>query len=69
MSKEEYDQLRELLDIIAEERSKIIDYKIDNLKENARKAQKAYSMLRDIESAWQKINDCLEQYKKITKEL
>lgn len=69
MSKEEYDQLSELLDIIAEERPKIIDYKIDNLIENAEKAQEAYSMLCDIEFAWQNINDCLEQYKKITKEL
>ena len=69
MSKEEYDQLIELLDIIAEERPKIIANKIDNLRENAEKAQEVYSMLCDIESAWQNINDCLEQYKKITKEL
>lgn len=27
------------------------------------------SILCDIESAWQNINDCLEQYKKITKDL
>ena len=32
-----------------------------------KKAQEVYSMLCDIESAWQNINDCLEQYKKITK--
>ena len=69
MSEEEYDQLIELLDIIAEERPKIIANKIDNLRENAEKAQEVYSMLCDIESAWQNINDCLEQYKKITKEL
>jgi len=37
MSKEEYDQLIELLDIITEERSKIIDNKIDYLRENAKK--------------------------------
>ena len=69
MSKEEYDQLIELLDIITEERSKIIDNKIDYLRENAKKAQKADSMLYNMKLAWQKINDCLEQYKKITKEL
>ena len=69
MSKEEYDQLIELLDIIAEERSKIIDNKIDYLRENAKKAQEADSMLYNMKLAWQKINDCLEQYKKITKEL
>ena len=69
MSKEEYDQLIQLLDFIAEERPKIIDPKIKNLRENAEKAQEAYSMLRDRKSAWQNINDCLEQYKKITKEL
>ena len=69
MSKEEYDQLIELLDIIAEERPKIIANKIDLLTENAEKAQEVYSMLCDRESAWQNINDCLEQYKKITKEL
>lgn len=69
MSKEEYDQLIQLLDFIAEERPKIIAPKIKNLRENAKKAQEAYSMLRDRKSAWQNINDCLEQYKKITKEL
>ena len=69
MSKEEYDQLIELLDIIAEERPKIIADKINNLIENAGKAQETYSKLCNIENAWQNINDCLEQYKKITKEL
>lgn len=69
MSKEEYDQLIELLDIIAEERPKIIANKIDLLTENAEKAQETYSKLCNIENAWQNINDCLEQYKKITKEL
>lgn len=69
MSKEEYDQLSELLDIIAEERPKIIDYKIDNLIENAEKVQETYSMLCKMKLTWQNINDCLEQYKKITKEL
>lgn len=69
MSKEEYDQLIELLDIIAEERPKIIADKINNLIENAGKAQETYSTLCNIENAWQNINDCLEQYKKITKEL
>ena len=39
------------------------------VRENAEKAQEVYSMLCDIESAWQNINDCLKQYKKITKEL
>lgn len=69
MSKEEYDQLIELLDIIAEERPKIIANKIDLLTENAEKAQETYSKLCNIENAWQNINDCLEQYKEITKEL
>lgn len=69
MSKEEYDQLIELLDIIAKERPKIIANKIDLLRDNAEKAQEVYSTLCDIESVWQNINDCLEQYKKITKEL
>ena len=69
MSKEEYHQLIELLDIIAEERPKIIADKINNLIENAEKAQETYSKLCNIENAWQNINDCLEQYKKITKEL
>ena len=49
--------------------SKIIDNKIDYLRENAKKAQEADSMLYNMKLAWQKINDCLEQYKKITKEL
>ena len=62
-------QLIELLDIIAEERPKIIANKIDLLTENAEKAQETYSKLCNIENAWQNINDCLEQYKKITKEL
>lgn len=69
MSEEEYDQLIELLDIIAEERPKIIADKINNLRENAEKAQETYSTLCNIKYTWQNINDCLEQYKKITKEL
>lgn len=69
MSKEEYDQLIELLDIIAEEMPKIITDKIENLRKNAKKTQKADSMLCNMKLAWQNINDCLEQYKKITKEL
>ena len=69
MSEEEYDQLIQLLSIIAEERPKIITDNIKNLRENAKKTQKAYSMLCNRKYAWQNINDCLEQYKKITKEL
>lgn len=69
MSEEEYDQLIQVLSTIAEERPKIIADKINNLIENAEKAQETYSKLCNIENAWQNINDCLEQYKKITKEL
>ncbi|WP_346749093.1 dynamin family protein [Prevotella jejuni] len=69
MSEEEYDQLIQVLSTIAEERPKIIADKINNLIENAQKAQETYSKLCNIENAWQNINDCLEQYKKITKEL
>ena len=69
MSEEEYDQLIQLLSIIAEERPKIITNNIKNLRENAEKKQKTYSMLCNRKYAWQNINDCLEQYKKITKEL
>lgn len=69
MSKEEYDLLIQVLSIIAEERPNIIADKINNLRENAEKAQETYSKLCNIENAWQNINDCLEQYKKITKEL
>ena len=69
MSEEEYDQLFQLLSIIAEERPKIIADKINNLRENAENAQETYSTLCNIKYAWQNINDCLEQYKKITKEL
>ena len=69
MSEEEYDQLIQVLSTIAEERPKIIADKINNLIENAEKAQETYSKLCNIENAWQNINDCLEQYKKITKVL
>lgn len=69
MSEVEYYQLTQLLRFIAEESPKIITDKIEDLRKNAEKAQEAYSMLCDIEFAWQNINDCLEQYKKITKEL
>lgn len=69
MSEEEYDQLIQVLSTIAEERPKIIADKINNLIDNAEKAQETYSKLCNIENAWQNINDCLEQYKKITKEL
>ena len=69
MSEKEYYQLTQLLRFIAEERRKIITDKIESLIKNAKNTQKAYSMLCDRESAWQNINDCLEQYKKITKEL
>lgn len=69
MSEEEYGQLIQLLDNIAVERPKAIAPKIDNLRDNSEKAQKTYSKLYNMRLAQQSISKCLEQYKKITKEL
>ena len=69
MSEEEYGQLIQLLDNIAVERPKSIAPKIDNLRDNSKKAQETYSELYNMRLARQSISECLEQYKKITKEL
>lgn len=69
MSEEEYGQLIQLLDNIAVERPKAIAPKIDNLRDNSEKAQETYSELYNMKAAYQNINECFEQYKKITKEL
>ena len=69
MSEEEYGQLIQLLDNIAVERPKAIAPKIDNLRDNSEKTQKTYSKLYNMRLAQQSISKCLEQYKKITKEL
>lgn len=69
MSEEEYGQLIQLLDNIAVERPKAIAPKIDNLRDNSEKTQKTYSKLYNMRLVQQSISKCLEQYKKITKEL
>lgn len=69
MSEEEYGQFIQLLDNIAVERLNAIAPKIDNLRDNSKKAQETDSELYNMRLAQQSISECLEQYKKITKEL
>jgi len=67
MAKDEGHHLLELLEQIADERIQTLAEKFDERVEKAGEIQQAWSDLCDFKTAWQKINECLEQYKKISK--
>ena len=61
--------LIELLDQIADDRIQSLAAKFDERVEKAGEIQQEWSDLCDLKFAWQKVNECLEQYKKIVKNL
>ena len=67
MAEDEGHHLQELLEQIADERIQTLAEKFDERVEKAGEIQQAWSDLCDFKAAWQKINECLEQYKKISK--
>ena len=56
---------KDLLNRIADTKVKAIGKKFDERVEKAAEIQQLWSELSDLKSAWQKVNDCLEQYWKL----
>lgn len=69
MSLSEGQYLISLLEQIADERIQALAEKFDERVEKAGEIQQEWSDLCDLKAAWQKTNECYEQYKKISKEL
>lgn len=69
MSEDEGQQLRSLLEKIADDHVQALANKFDERVSKASEIQQEWSDLCDLKSAWQKINDCYNQYKKVTKNL
>ena len=69
MSKDEYNDFVGLIDQISIDRLNDVIHKVSDRIDKASDIQQEWSDLCDIKSAWQNINDCLKQYKKVTKEL
>lgn len=69
MSQQEGNRLQNILDRMATTRIRTIAENFDSRVEKAGEIQQAWSELCDLKAAWQKIEDCNKQYKKITKEL
>lgn len=69
MSQQEGERLQNILDRMASTRIRTIAENFDSRVEKAGEIQLAWSGLCDLKAAWQKIEDCNKQYKKITKEL
>lgn len=61
--------LKELLAQIADDRIQTLATKFDERVEKAGEIQQAWSDLCDLKAAWQKTNDCYEQYKKVSKDI
>ncbi len=69
MTASEGNYLKELLAQIADERIQALATKFDERVEKAGEIQQEWSDLCDLKAAWQKANDCYEQYKKVSKEI
>ena len=69
MSEDEGQQLRSLLEKIADDHVQALANKFDERVSKASEIQQEWLDLCDLKSAWQKINDCYNQYKKVTKNL
>lgn len=67
MTAEQGNELIELLDQIAGERIQSLAQKFDERVDKAGEIQQEWSDLCDFKADWQKANDCLEQYKKVSK--
>lgn len=69
MSANDGNHLKEILEQIANDKVQTIAQKFDENLEKALEIQQAWSVLCDLKAAWQKANDCFEQYKKVSKNI
>lgn len=69
MSAEDGNRLKKLLEQIAYDRIKTLVQKFDEQIDKTSEIQKKWSDTCDLKAAWQKVNNCFEQYKKVTKEI
>lgn len=69
MSKYEGQRLQSLLDKIADDHIQALANKFDERVSKATEIQQEWSDLCDLKAAWQKVNDCYEQYKKVSKNI
>ncbi len=69
MTAEEGEYLRSLLEQISNDRIQALAEKFDERVEKAGDIQQEWSDLCDIKIAWQRVNECFEQYKKVSKDI
>ena len=69
MSKYEGQRLQSLLEKIADDHVGALANKFDERVSKAAEIQQEWSNLCALKAAWQKVNDCYEQYKKVSKSI
>ena len=69
MSAYEGQRLQSLLEKIADDHVGALANKFDERVSKAAEIQQEWSDLCDLKAAWQKVNDCYEQYKKVSKSI
>lgn len=69
MSEHEGQRLQSLLEKIADDHVEELANKFDERVSKAAEIQQEWSDLCDLKAAWQKVNDCYEQYKKVLKNI
>lgn len=69
MSEDEGQRLQSLLEKIADDHVGALANKFDERVSKAAEIQQEWSDLCDLKAAWQKVNDCYEQYKKVSKSI
>ena len=69
MSASDGNHLKELLAQIADDRIQDLAQKFDERVDKAGEIQQEWSDLCDLKAAWQKANDCFEQFKKVSKNI
>lgn len=69
MSEYEGNRLKNLLSQIANDRIQALYEKFEERIDKAQEIQQEYSNLCDLKAAWQRTNECYEQYKKVSKDL
>ena len=69
MSEHEGQRLQSLLEKIADDHVGALANKFDERVSKAAEIQQEWSNLCDLKAAWQKVNDCYEQYKKVSKSI
>lgn len=67
MSAEDGNRLKELLEQIADNRITTLKKKFDKQMDKTAEIQQKWSNTCNLKAAWQKVNNCFEQYKKVTK--